>query len=103
MILGPAGGSPRSESHLRTLSPMTLSGACRRAQAEFDQIDGIVSSAVGYTGGSSAAPTYNSVCRGDGHTEAIKLEFDPAVISYEEVMRKVLAQAYGGGGKSQCE
>jgi len=56
---------------------------------------------VGYTGGASAKPTYNSVCRSDGHTEAIKVEFDPEVLTYEDIMRKVLSQAHGGARKAQ--
>jgi len=41
---------------------------------------------VGYTGGTTASPTYNTVCAGDGHTEAILIEFDPAEVSYEELL-----------------
>ena len=36
----------------------------------------MISSAVGYTGGEATAPNYNTVCRGDGHTEAVKLRLD---------------------------
>lgn len=41
---------------------------------------------MGYTGGASGAPTYGSVCAGDGHTEALKIEFDPDVISYDSLL-----------------
>lgn len=41
---------------------------------------------MGYTGGDSEAPTYQSVCNGDGHTEALKIEYDPSVVSYEELL-----------------
>lgn len=41
---------------------------------------------VGYTGAEAPNPTYNSVCRGDGHTEALRVEFDPKVISYEQLL-----------------
>lgn len=64
-------------------------------------MEGITSSTVGYTGGEHGEPSYDTVCRGDGHTEAIKVEFDPAVISYEQIMRKVLAQASGPPRKAQ--
>ena len=64
-------------------------------------MEGITSSTVGYTGGKHGEPNYVTVCRGDGHTEAIKVEFDPAVISYERIMRKVLAQASGPPRKAQ--
>ena len=65
-------------------------------------MEGITSSTVGYTGGEHGEPSYDTVCRGDGHTEAIKVEFDPAVISYERIMRKVLAQASGPPRKAGC-
>ena len=41
---------------------------------------------VGYVGGESSSPTYESVCAGDGHTEALRIEYDPSVLSYEELM-----------------
>jgi len=56
---------------------------------------------VGYTGGKSSNPTYLSVCSGDGHTEAVKIEFDPSVISYEDLMSRVLREASSFGGKAQ--
>lgn len=51
----------------------------------------MVDSWVGYCGGDSDAPTYSSVCDGDGHTEALRVEFDPSVVSYEELMRQFYA------------
>jgi len=57
---------------------------------------------VGYTGGSNPAPTYQSVCRRDGHTEALRLEYDPNVITYEQIMHRVLSSASAPrGGKNQ--
>ena len=56
---------------------------------------------MGYTGGTKPNPTYDSVCRGDGHTEAMKVEFDPSVISYEALMQKFFAEA-GAGGDTRC-
>lgn len=41
---------------------------------------------VGYTGGLTQNPTYKSVCWGDGHTEAIKITFDPDVIPYSRLL-----------------
>jgi len=43
---------------------------------------------VGYTGGSNPHPTYESVCAGDGHTEAIKIEYDPSKVSYDALLSK---------------
>jgi peptide-methionine (S)-S-oxide reductase len=47
---------------------------------------------VGYTGADAPNPTYNSVCRGDGHTEALRVEFDPTVISYEQLLDQFFDQ-----------
>lgn len=42
---------------------------------------------MGYTGGqTSSRPTYKSVCRGDGHTEAILIEYDPKIVSYKKLL-----------------
>ena len=49
---------------------------------------GVVDSWVGYTGGESDSPSYASVCSGDGHTEALRIEYDPNITSYEEIIRR---------------
>lgn len=41
---------------------------------------------VGYTGGTNPNPTYQSVCDGDGHTEAIRIEYDESQTSYDELL-----------------
>jgi peptide-methionine (S)-S-oxide reductase len=46
---------------------------------------------VGYCGGKTDGPTYESVCAGDGHTEAIEVLFDPQVVSYDQILRKFFA------------
>lgn len=52
----------------------------------FSDLPGVLSTRVGYTGGLSSDPTYGSVCSGDGHTEAIRIEFDPDVISFRDIL-----------------
>ena len=53
---------------------------------------------MGYTGGDTVdPPTYRSVCRNDGHTEAIRLEFDPTVLSFEELMRTFFEDPHVAG------
>jgi peptide-methionine (S)-S-oxide reductase len=56
-------------------------------EASFRQLDGVVDAAVGYTGGQTAHPTYREVCTGrTGHAEAVRVEYDPSVVSYEQLL-----------------
>jgi peptide-methionine (S)-S-oxide reductase len=58
------------------------------AERKFWQLPGVVSTAVGYAGGHTPNPTYKEVCSGrTGHTEVVRVAFDPKKISYEELLR----------------
>jgi peptide-methionine (S)-S-oxide reductase len=58
------------------------------AERKFWQTDGVWSTAVGYAGGYTPNPAYEEVCSGlTGHTEVVLVVFDPAKVSYEELMR----------------
>ncbi len=53
----------------------------------FQELDGVVDTTVGYIGGKTEKPTYKEVCRKDtGHAEAIEIVYDPAKVSYEELL-----------------
>ena len=57
-------------------------------EAAFRQVPGVVSTAVGYTGGTLANPTYEDVCSDrTGHAEAVEVEYDPSRVSYEDLLR----------------
>jgi peptide-methionine (S)-S-oxide reductase len=57
------------------------------AEKQFWQKRGVVSTAVGYAGGFTPNPTYREVCTGQtGHTEVVRVVFDPAVVTYEEIL-----------------
>lgn len=56
-------------------------------EAAFRQVPGVVETAVGYTGGTLSNPTYEDVCTDrTGHAEAVRIEFDPTKVSYEQLL-----------------
>lgn len=67
----------------------TLAGGCFWGVEELiRQLDGVIDTEVGYTGGSTPNATYEMVKTGrTGHAESIRIEFNPDVISYEEILR----------------
>ncbi|HKT35755.1 MAG TPA: peptide-methionine (S)-S-oxide reductase MsrA [Nitrospira sp.] len=66
----------------------TLAGGCFWClEAVYDQMKGVRSVESGYTGGHSDRPTYEAVCSGrTGHAEAVKISFDPGVVTYKEIL-----------------
>ena len=58
-------------------------------EKKYGQLKGVYRTEVGYCGGNSPNTSYREVCTGTtNHAEAVKLEFDPKVISYEEIVKK---------------
>jgi peptide-methionine (S)-S-oxide reductase len=58
------------------------------AEKAFWQLQGVVSTAVGYAGGSTPNPTYEEACSGrTGHAEVVQVAYDPAKISYEQLLK----------------
>lgn len=66
----------------------TLGGGCFWClEPIFAQLKGVEDAVVGYAGGKTAAPTYEQVCTGlTGHAEVVQVTFEPAVISYREIL-----------------
>jgi peptide-methionine (S)-S-oxide reductase len=57
-------------------------------ESAFRQVKGVTDAAVGYAGGTMKNPTYQDICTDrTGHAEVVELDFDPAQMSYEELVR----------------
>jgi peptide-methionine (S)-S-oxide reductase len=71
----------------------TLAGGCFWClEAVFQEIQGVFSVVSGYMGGRRPNPSYEQVCAGaTGHAEVVQLQFDPAVISYEDILEVFFA------------
>ncbi|WP_319580105.1 peptide-methionine (S)-S-oxide reductase MsrA [uncultured Methanospirillum sp.] len=56
-------------------------------EAAFQQVAGVLVTRVGYTGGTTANPTYRDVCSDrTGHAEAVQIEYDPEQVSYRQLL-----------------
>ncbi|TMQ30833.1 MAG: peptide-methionine (S)-S-oxide reductase MsrA [Nitrospirae bacterium] len=66
----------------------TVGGGCFWClEAVYDQMKGVAAVESGYIGGQVDHPTYEAVCSGTtGHAEAVRITFDPAVVSYRELL-----------------
>jgi peptide-methionine (S)-S-oxide reductase len=66
----------------------TFAGGCFWCvEADFDKVEGVISTTSGYTGGRVVNPTYNQVSAGTtGHTEAVRIVYDPAKVTYEKLL-----------------
>jgi peptide-methionine (S)-S-oxide reductase len=74
------------DSHLR--EALFGLGCFWGAEKMFWQTPGVVSSSVGYAGGFTPNPTYEEVCSGaTGHAEVVRVFFDPARVSYDDLLR----------------
>ena len=70
------------------LETATLGGGCFWCiEAVYDDVRGVVDVVSGYSGGRRPNPTYEQVCAGvTGHAEVVQVTFDPAVISYRDIL-----------------
>jgi peptide-methionine (S)-S-oxide reductase len=81
--------APRSKDpNERTTQTATLAAGCFWCiEAVLQRIDGVIKVESGYTGGDVANPDYEQVCTGTtGHAEAVRVEFDPRVLTYRQLL-----------------
>lgn len=90
---GPDDSQPKNSSLNAKVDKMNLKEATFAAgcfwgvEAAFRKVDGVVSTEVGYTGGSTDKPTYRQVCTDrTGHAEAVKVTYDPSKVSFAELL-----------------
>lgn len=86
LVVAMGAGTPATAA---TKAHATLGGGCFWAmQAEFEKLKGVDSAVPGYAGGTVKNPTYEQVCsHTTGHAEVIDVTYDPAVISYKDLVR----------------
>lgn len=81
-------GSPASVGTESSLEVATFGSGCFWCtEADFDKVDGVVSTISGYMGGTTANPTYEAVSAGGtGHVEVLQVTYDPAKVSYATLL-----------------
>lgn len=80
-----AAGTPPSMAHV---AKATFAGGCFWClEGPFDQLEGVLTTTAGYTGGQVPNPTYEQVSSGTtGHAEALEVTFDPSKVIYEQLL-----------------
>lgn len=76
-----------AQSPARTEKATFAGGCFWCVEADFDKVDGVISTTSGYTGGRTPNPTYKEVSGGStGHAEAVEIVYDPAKVSFEKLL-----------------
>ena len=96
-LLSCAQKGPKTENSKNKMNTQTFTGKTETAtfgtgcfwctEAIFKELDGVISATSGYSGGAAVNPTYKEVCSGEtGHAECIQVVYDPAKITYDELL-----------------
>jgi len=83
-----SGDSTKGNASEQRFEKATFAGGCFWCmEPPFDKLDGVISTTSGYTGGTEKGPTYEQVSAGKtGHLEAIEITYDPAKVSYDQLL-----------------
>jgi len=84
---GPANPGPAKKEEPK-LATATFAGGCFWSmEGPFDKLPGVISTTLGYTGGTKESPTYEEVSSGTtGHAEAVQIVFDPSKVTYAQLL-----------------
>jgi peptide-methionine (S)-S-oxide reductase len=74
-------------AHAETAKAVVAGGCFWCVESDFESVPGVIAAVSGFTGGSVDNPTYEQVTDGGtGHYEAVEITYDPAVLSYEQLL-----------------
>jgi peptide-methionine (S)-S-oxide reductase len=90
MLAGSPLAQPKVAAPAASTESAIFAGGCFWCvEADFDKVDGVISTTSGYIGGHKANPTYYEVSAGGtGYAEAVKVEFDPKRVSYAQLLER---------------
>jgi len=88
LSLGGLGSAMGQGGEPQRSATATFAGGCFWCvEADFDKVDGVISTTSGYTGGHTAKPTYEQVSHGGtGHAESVEIVYDPTKTSYKKLL-----------------
>jgi peptide-methionine (S)-S-oxide reductase len=87
MVLSLAAGAALAQAPAKTARATFAGGCFWCVEADFDKVKGVISTTSGYIGGKVANPTYEQVAgKTTGHAEAVEIVYDPAQVSYEQLL-----------------
>ena len=89
LLIGPAGAqTPSTPAAAGQTATAIFAGGCFWCvEEDFEKLPGVIAAESGYTGGKTANPTYQTVSAGGtGHTEAVRVTYDPAKVTYAQLV-----------------
>lgn len=88
LLVAPPFGAPRTPAPRAVLDTAVFAGGCFWSMEKaFDELDGVVTVTVGYSGGHTVNPTYEEVSTGTtGHLESVRVVYDPKQLGYERLL-----------------